>query len=95
MSAALQKYATEAAGYGCLSRRPRVKGTRTRDIPRTPRSCIILPQGATRQAEPLVRKAIFHLGDSTGPMAFSESEQSKNEVGGMVPLRCARAGPGA
>ena len=39
---------------------------------------------------PLVRKAILRLDDSAGFMAFSESEQSKNRAGEMVPLYAAR-----
>src|SRR5215212_450344 len=39
---------------------------------------------------PLVQKAILHLDDTAGSMAFSESEQSKNKADGMVPLYAAR-----
>src|SRR5690348_14736464 len=38
---------------------------------------------------PLERKAILHLDDIAGSMAFSESEQSRNKTGGMVPLHAA------
>jgi hypothetical protein len=37
-----------------------------------------------------VRKAILHLDDIAGSIVFSESEQSKNGAGGMVPLYAAR-----
>ena len=37
-----------------------------------------------------MRKAILHLDDIAGSMAFSESEQSKNGAGEMVPLYAAR-----
>ena len=35
-------------------------------------------------------KAILRLDDIAGSMAFSESEQTQNETGGMVPLYAAR-----
>src|SRR4051794_37314214 len=48
------------------------------------------PAQSNRASYPLVRKAILHLDDTARPMAFSESEQSKNGAGGMVPLYAAR-----
>ena len=46
---------------------------------------LINPTGRNACAEGGTR-----LDDIAGSMAFSESEQSKNEVGGMVPLYAAR-----
>ena len=43
------------------------------------------PAQSNRVSYPLVRKAILHLDDTADPMAFSESEQSKNGAGEMVP----------
>src|SRR4051812_25652474 len=48
------------------------------------------PAQSNRAGYALVRKAILHLDDSTGSMAFSESEQSKNGAGEMVPLYATR-----
>src|SRR3954471_20672036 len=48
------------------------------------------PAQSNRAGYPLVRKAILHLDAAARPMAFSESEQSKNKAGGMVPLYAAR-----
>ena len=48
------------------------------------------PAQSNRAGYPLVRKAILHLDDIAGSMAFSESEQSKNGAGEMVPLYAAR-----
>jgi hypothetical protein len=59
-------------------------------IPRAPRACPIIASSSTRHAARLARRDGARLDDSTGPMAFSESEQSKNEAGGMVPLYAAR-----
>src|SRR3954465_4258914 len=55
------------------------------------------PAQSNRAGYPLARKAILHLDAIAGSMAFSESEQSKNGAGGMVPLYAARVqdlGPG-
>src|SRR3954468_7588265 len=48
------------------------------------------PARSNRADYPLARKAILHLDALAGPMVFSESEQSKNGAGGMVPLYPAR-----
>ena len=74
--------------FGCrgLAR----KGTHTRPIPRVPRTCPIIANSSTRQAVTLARRDGTRLDDSTGPMAFSGSEQSKNGAGEMVPLYAAR-----
>src|SRR3954468_1318831 len=45
---------------------------------------------SNRAGHPLVWKAILHLDAIAGAMVFSESEQSKNGAGGMVPLYAAR-----
>src|SRR5215210_7655040 len=48
------------------------------------------PAQSNRAGYPLVRKAILHFDAIAGSMAFSESEQSKNGAGEMVPLYAAR-----
>jgi hypothetical protein len=72
-----------------LSRASRKRDARTGHSAHTA-SLHQYPAQSNRAGYPLVRKAILRLDDSTGPIAFSESEQSKNEVGGMVPLYAAR-----
>jgi hypothetical protein len=46
--------------------------------------------GSNRAGYALVRKAILHLDDIAGFIAFSELEQSKNWADSMVPLYAAR-----
>ena len=48
------------------------------------------PAQSNRAGYALARKAILRLDDTADFMAFSESEQSKNGAGGMVPLYAAR-----
>jgi hypothetical protein len=62
-----------------------------------PRACTRIPPRATGQALTVARGAGRRLDDTAGDVAFSESEQSKNEASGMVPLYAARVqdlGPG-
>src|SRR3954454_13632889 len=47
-------------------------------------------QPINRAGYPLAQKGGTRLDDIARPMAFSESEQSKNGAGGMVPLYAAR-----
>jgi hypothetical protein len=47
-------------------------------------------QPINRAGYALARNAILHLDAIAGFMAFSESEQSKNKVGEMMPLYAAR-----
>src|SRR3954467_8367603 len=47
-------------------------------------------QPSNRPRYPLAQKAILHLDAIAGLMVFSESEQSKNVAGEMVPLYAAR-----
>src|SRR4051812_18537179 len=81
--------------YGCLSRGPRVKGTRARDIPRAPRACPIIVSPSTRQALTLTQGAARTLTTWPRMQCSWESEQYKNWSGGMVPLCRAGAGPRA
>ena len=48
------------------------------------------PAQSNRAGYAPVRTAILHLDDIAGSMAFSESEQSKNGAGEMVPLYAAQ-----
>ena len=48
------------------------------------------PAQSNRAGYPLVWKGGVRLDDTAYPMAFSESEQSENEAGEMVPLYAAR-----
>ena len=75
--------------YGCLlSRASRKRDARTGHSAHHAR-LHQYPQ-SNRAGYPLARKAILHLDDIAGSMAFSESEQSKNGAGEMVPLYAAR-----
>src|SRR4051812_26612699 len=76
--------------YGCLSRGPRVKGTRARDIPRAPRACPIIVSPSTRQALTLTQGAARTLTTWPRMQCSWESEQYKNGSGGMVPLYAVR-----
>src|SRR6478672_4394173 len=72
-----------------LSRASRKRDARTGHSAHTA-SLHQYPAQSNRASYPLVRKAILHLDDIAGPMAFSESEQSKNRADEMVPLYAAR-----
>src|SRR4051794_19712147 len=70
--------------------RPREKGTHTRPIPRAPRACPIIASSSTRQAATLAQSTAPGLTTWLIVRRSWESEQSKNEVGEMVPLYAAR-----
>src|SRR4051794_19967520 len=66
------------------------KGTHTRPIPCVPRACPIIVSPSTRQAVMLARRSGVCLDDRARVQCSWESEQSKNEVGRMVPLYAVR-----
>src|SRR3954453_17983005 len=72
-----------------LSRASRKRDARTGHFA-PPGSLPQYPAQSNRAGYPLVRKAILHLDAAARPMAFSESEQSKNKAGGRVPRDAAR-----
>jgi hypothetical protein len=72
--------------YGFWVSWPRGNRDRTRRIARTWRACLIIANPSTRQAVPLARRSDPRLDDHRGGPVFSESEQSENGAGGMVPL---------
>ena len=76
--------------YGFWCRGPRVNRDQRTGHSAHSASLHQYPAQSNRAGYPLVRKAILHLDEIAGSMAFSESEQSKNEAGGMVPLYAAR-----
>jgi hypothetical protein len=70
--------------------RPRAnRAVRAADSARTA-SLHQYPVQSNRPRYPLVRKAILHLDGAGSHVAFSESEQSRNGAGEMVPLSAAR-----
>ena len=76
--------------FRVLVSRPRANRDQRTGHSAHPASLHQYPAQSNRAGYALVWKAILHLDDIAGSMAFSESEQSKNEAGGMVPLYAAR-----